>query len=281
MPIYPYSPVALPVLPALALPDEPPTHADSAPLESTFPRQSDFITALSGHIYRLRLKLQNCISPGNPRPSKYQVLQPAEINELQCYRLMGRLAGVIEQHKINLGEVTPEAILRGAMHRFNQQQVLVFALKLVGKSSASEESVEVCLSLASQLAERGVDLGAWGDKRLHTQPQVTFELGFVNFIKRELDSHWVNRSPDFLASFDNDLGVASALRSLFAEDFQELLEDRHWLEGEITDILWNPASSDLQRRTAHAQLEMLENLEKDWYRTKTLEVLSRLLPAPY
>lgn len=92
------------------------------------------------------------------------------------------------------------------------------------------------------------------------------------------DDDRMDRTPNFPSLLDDDLAVERALRCLFADDYQAMLDDRRWLEDELLDRLCNPASSDLQRSTAQAQLKMLDGLEREWYRAKTLEVLRRLAP---
>lgn len=256
MPIYHYTPVALPIQAVFDLPDEP-VSPSSPP--------SGLTALLNRVLYKLGLKNPNYAA--------------AEYEELRCYRLMRGVEQIIAQSKMTTGECSPYTILRRAVCLFNQRQVELFTLKIAGEKELTVKSVGIYLSLARQLAVHGVDLGEPDHKELPAYVQAfTVELGCIDFIKRHLNNHWLNRSPELLDALDHDQAVGSALRLMFAKDYQEMLDDQSWLYDELWDMLWNPASSDLQKSTAQAQLEMLDSLEKEWYRAKTLEALARLTP---
>lgn len=186
-----------------------------------------------------------------------------------------RLAQVIERHKMTQGELPPAKVLGSVLSYFNRDQVEITAQIIALEKNIASESIEVFLSLASQLALKGIEMGELPDKGLYTNmPIFRVAPDRVAQVKDELDDHREQRSPEFRAAFEEDLAVQSSLRDLFPAEYQALRDEREKDEDAASDLLLAPGSTDAQRQGARKALEELGNREPSWYGKKAQEALA-------
>jgi hypothetical protein len=190
---------------------------------------------------------------------------------------LSRILQVIEKHKIAIGDLKPEAALLSVLRQFNLERVEAAAQTIAIEKGVESESIEVYLSLASQLAQQGLDLGEMPvEGRYINLPQYAVPAYRVVQVKKMLDAHRSDNSPELLAAFEENLGAQFALRNLFPADYEVMIKDRELVEDEETDIILAPKSTDGERQAARLKLDALGGAEQNWYRTKLKLALAEL-----